>query len=137
MDLSCDEGGMQSEEEDQVWSFNEFMEHYNQLYTWLNQIQDHYNTNRISKTGSRQVEGVLAVLNTNFERRNDFVANCGKMVASSPCLGKEVEWRVEHVLAKWDMLNNLKSGTCNINEDVSFIYSGKILFSLGKYGAVK
>ena len=121
---------MRIREKDEVWSFNDFMEHYNQLYTWLNQIQEQYHNSKKSDSVSPRVEGIMAELKANAEKREEFLDNCGKMISTFPDLGGEVGWRVEHVLAKWDMLNNLQTSNSSNKEDVSFIYSGEILLHL-------
>lgn len=122
-DLSWDEGDLPHLDEHQVWSFNDFMEQYNQLYSWLNQLQEQYHFSKKQESSSPRLAGIRRELESSAARREYFLSSCGRMVTTFPDLGEEVGWRVEHVLAKWDMLTNLKGNPANNMEDVSYIYS--------------
>ena len=53
-DLSWDEGDMPNTRI-QIWSFNDFMEQYNNMYSWLNNIQVLYYNNMYSWLNNIQV----------------------------------------------------------------------------------
>ncbi|XP_023326043.1 nesprin-1 [Eurytemora carolleeae] len=121
-DLSWDETDLPSRCI-QVWSFNDFMEQYNQIYTWLNSIQVQYHAGKKKEGNSPRVEGLLKDLERDVQRRERFLRECGRMVRVHPELEGEVSWRLEHVISKWDMLTNLRTKTRKNESDLPDIYS--------------
>jgi len=140
-DLSWDEGDL-PHQEIKVWTFNDFMGQYNQLYAYLNNIQVQYHSAKKSSSASPRVEGLsrekvktdmstrdasrvealLKDLERDVERRERFLRECGRMVGAFPELEEEVGWRVEHVIAKWEMLSQLR-GKVREPEAMPDIYS--------------
>eukprot|EP00092_Neocalanus_flemingeri_P061388 GFUD01073791.1.p1 GENE.GFUD01073791.1~~GFUD01073791.1.p1 ORF type:complete len:410 (-),score=64.44 GFUD01073791.1:219-1448(-) len=121
-DLSWDEGDLPSGCI-KVWTFNDFMEQYNQIYAWLNTIQVQYHAAKKKEGSSPRVEALLKDLEKDVERRERFLRECGRMVGAFPEIEEEVTWRVEHVMAKWDMLSNLRIKTRTEETDIPDIYS--------------
>jgi len=122
-DLSWDEADLPSSVI-RVWSFNDFMEQYNQIYAWLNSIQVQYHTSKKMGCFTPPVDSLLKDLEMAVEKREHFLRECGRMVGAFPELEEEVTWRVEHVIAKWDMLSKLRTKTKEKTEiDLSDTYS--------------
>jgi len=121
-DLSWDEGDLPSGRI-KVWTFNDFMEQYNQIYAWLNTIQVQYHAAKKKDGSSPRVETLLKDLERDVERRERFLRECGRMVGAFPEIEEEVTWRVEHVMSKWDMLSNLRIKTRTEETDIPDIYS--------------
>merc|ERR1719192_1943005 len=65
---------------------------------------------------------LLKDLERDVERRERFLRECGRMVGAFPELEEEVGWRVEHVIAKWEMLSQLR-GKVREPEAMPDIYS--------------
>jgi len=121
-DLSWDEGDLPSRCI-KVWTFNDFMEQYNQIYAWLNTIQVQYHAAKKKEDSSPRVESLLKDLEKDVERRERFLRECGRMVGAFPEIEEEVTWRVEHVMAKWDMLSKLKIKPRAQETEIPDIYS--------------
>ena len=121
-DLSWDEGDM-PQLCLKVWTFNDFMEQYNNIYTWLNNIQVQYHADKRSEGASPRVEALLRDLERDVERRERFLRECARMVASFPELEEEVGWRVEHVMTKWDMLTGMRTKSRNNLTNIHNVYS--------------
>ena len=121
-DLSWDEGDM-PQLCLKVWTFNDFMEQYNNIYTWLNNIQVQYHADKRREGASPRVESLLRDLERDVERRERFLRECARMVGSYPELEEEVGWRVEHVMTKWDMLIGLRTKSRNNLADIHDVYS--------------
>lgn len=121
-DLSWDEGDLPSRCI-KVWTFNDFMEQYNQIYAWLNTIQVQYHAAKKKEGSSPRVESLLKDLEKDVERRERFLRECGRMVGAFPEIEEEVTWRVEHVMAKWDMLSKLRIKPRTEETDIPDIYS--------------
>jgi len=121
-DLSWDEGDLPSGCI-KVWTFNDFMEQYNQIYAWLNTIQVQYHAAKKKEGSSPRVDSLLKDLEKDVERRERFLRECGRMVGAFPEIEEEVTWRVEHVMAKWDMLSKLRIKTRTEETDIPDIYS--------------
>jgi len=129
MDSLTDSGELSWDECDipsvciKVWSFNDFMGQYNQLYAWLNTIQVQYHSAKKAEGSSPKVENLLKNLDRDVETREHFLRESSRMVTAYSELDEEVSWRVEHVIAKWDMLSKLRmnprKGT---DHDISDIY---------------
>ena len=121
-ELSWDEGDM-PQLCPKVWTFNDFMEQYNNIYAWLNTIQVQYHADKRREAASPRVEALLRDLERDVERRERFLRECGRMVGGFPELEEEVTWRVEHVMAKWDMLTQLRTKSRNNLADIDDVYS--------------
>jgi len=121
-DLSWDEGDM-PQLCPKVWTFNDFMEQYNNIYTWLNNIQVQYHADKRREGASPRVESLLRDLERDVERRERFLRECARMVGSYPELEEEVGWRVEHVMTKMDMLIGLRTKSRNNLADIHDVYS--------------
>ena len=121
-ELSWDEGDM-PQLCPKVWTFNDFMEQYNNIYAWLNTIQVQYHADKRREGASPRVEALLRALERDVERRERFLRECGRMVGGFPELEEEVTWRVEHVMAKWDMLTQLRTKSRNNLADIDDVYS--------------
>ena len=110
-----------------VWTFNDFMEQYNNIYSWLNNIQVEYHSHHShhSQQGQKaaRVEVMLRELEKDVERRERFLRECGRMVGSYPELEEEVRWRLDHVMTKWDMLTQLRTKSRNNRDNIQDIYS--------------
>ena len=122
-DLSWDEGDM-PHLCPKVWTFNDFMEQYNNIYAWLNNIQVLYHSGKRNTGSLARVEVMLRELEKDVERRERFLRECGRMVGSYPELEEEVRWRLEHVMTKWDMLTQLRAKSRNsVNNSQDTVYS--------------
>ena len=104
------------------------MEQYNNIYSWLNNIQVEYHSNHSSHSSqghkvTARVEVMLRELEKDVERRERFLRECGRMVGSYPELEEEVRWRLDHVMTKWDMLTGLRTKSRNNINNIQDIYS--------------
>ena len=106
------------------------MEQYNNIYAWLNNIQVEYHSghtrHRKTPGSSARVEVMLRELERDVERRERFLRETARMVASFPELEEEVRWRLDHVMTKWDMLTGLRMRTKsrqNLNNNIQDVYS--------------
>ena len=122
-DLSWDEGDM-PHLCPKVWTFNDFMEQYNNIYAWLNNIQVLYHSGKRNTGSLARVEVMLRELEKDVERRERFLRECGRMVGCYPELEEEVRWRLDHVMTKWDMLTQLRAKSRNsVNNSQDTVYS--------------
>ena len=121
-DLSWDEGDM-PQLCPKVWTFNDFMEQYNNIYAWLNNIQVQYHADKKSNGSSARLEVMLRDLEKDVERRERFLRECGRMVGSYPELEEEVRWRLDHVMTKWDMLTQLRTKSRHNINNIQDVYS--------------
>jgi len=121
-DLSWDEGDMPRLCL-KIWTFNDFMEHYNNIYAWLNNIQVQYHADKKKEGASPRVESLLRDLEKDVEKRERFLRECGRMVGAYPELEEEVRWRLDHVMTKWEMLTQLRTKSKNNLNNVQDIYS--------------
>ena len=87
-------------------------------------IQVQYHAAKKKEGSSPRVESLLKDLEKDVERRERFLRECGRMVGSFPEIEEEVTWRVEHVMAKWDMLSKLRIKPRTEETDIPDIYSG-------------
>ena len=87
-------------------------------------LQVQYHAAKKKEGSSPRVESLLKDLEKDVERRERFLRECGRMVGSFPEIEEEVTWRVEHVMAKWDMLSKLRIKPRTEETDIPDIYSG-------------
>ena len=90
------------------WTFNAFLDEYNRLYAFLNQMQQIKFLNPL-ETKENNEEKIGEQLKLNQYRYEEFLERSKKAVDEYPYLREDISCRVELLSAKWEILNHLGS----------------------------
>ncbi|KAF0303379.1 hypothetical protein FJT64_024616 [Amphibalanus amphitrite] len=89
---------------DSTWSYGEFMDQYNELYQWLNEIQVVIYSSPKNITDRRLRESHMEEIQRKSYRRTLLAEQSCRLQRRQPELREEVQWRLAHLTAKWDTL---------------------------------
>ncbi|XP_037073262.1 uncharacterized protein LOC119094294 [Pollicipes pollicipes] len=89
---------------DSTWSFDEFMDQYNELYQWLNEIQVVIYSSPKNITDRRLRESHMEEIQRKSYRRTLLAEQSVRLQRRQPELRDEVAWRLAHLSNKWDTL---------------------------------
>ncbi|XP_049805441.1 klarsicht protein [Schistocerca nitens] len=87
-----------------TWSFNEFINQFSEIYSWLNSIQEAVYGKEDSVMDQNLRTSHLEEMRRNCYRRKVFNDQARKLLSRYPDVRDEVSWRVAHLNTKWDML---------------------------------
>ncbi|XP_069685606.1 klarsicht protein isoform X3 [Periplaneta americana] len=113
-ELSWDEGDVSTNS--YTWSFNEFLNQFSELYSWLNSIQEAVYGKEENVTDRNLRVSHMEEMQRKAYRRKLFNDQANKLLRRYPDVRDEVMWRMAHLNSKWEMLEQVIT-PCKSNPD--------------------
>ncbi|KAJ9597420.1 hypothetical protein L9F63_011714, partial [Diploptera punctata] len=113
-ELSWDEGDVAATS--YTWSFNEFLNQFSELYSWLNSIQEAVYGKEENVTDRNLRVSHMEEMQRKAYRRKLFNDQANKILRRYPDVRDEVTWRMAHLNSKWEMLEQAIT-PCKKNPD--------------------
>ncbi|XP_043480735.1 uncharacterized protein LOC122510281 isoform X2 [Leptopilina heterotoma] len=106
-ELAWDEGDVST----LSWGLNEVSCQFSELYSWLRVLQElvYSKEENLLDKGLRAAH--MEELRRKAYRRRLFNEQAGKLIARAPALRDEVTWRVDHLNAKWELVEQIMAPT--------------------------
>lgn len=106
----------------QSWSLKEVSCQFSELYSWLRVLQELVYSKEENILDKSLRAAHMEELRRRAYRRKLFNEQAEKLVASTPALKDEVAWRVNHLNAKWELVEQIMAPverTVSDEQDVS------------------
>ncbi|XP_076686517.1 uncharacterized protein LOC143378583 isoform X2 [Andrena cerasifolii] len=91
----------------QSWSLKEVSSQFSELYSWLRVLQELVYSKEENLLDKSLRAAHMEELRRRAYRRKLFNEQAGKLVSRAPALKDEVAWRVDHLNAKWDLVEQI------------------------------
>ncbi|KOX75272.1 Tubulin alpha-1 chain [Melipona quadrifasciata] len=91
----------------QSWSFKEVSSQFSELYSWLRVLQELVYCKEENLLDKSLRAAHMQELRRRAYRRKLFNEQAGKLVSRAPALKDEVAWRVDHLNAKWELVEQI------------------------------
>ncbi|XP_017752927.1 PREDICTED: uncharacterized protein LOC108545687 isoform X2 [Eufriesea mexicana] len=91
----------------QSWSFKEVSSQFSELYSWLRVLQELVYCKEENLLDKSLRAAHMEELRRRAYRRKLFNEQAGKLVSHAPALKDEVAWRVDHLNAKWELVEQI------------------------------
>ncbi|XP_051157473.1 klarsicht protein isoform X2 [Leptopilina boulardi] len=106
-ELAWDEGDVST----LSWGLNEVSCQFSELYSWLRVLQElvYSKEENLLDKGLRAAH--MEELRRKAYRRRLFNEQAGKLIAREPALRDEITWRVDHLNAKWELVEQIMAPT--------------------------
>ncbi|XP_046146020.1 uncharacterized protein LOC114875631 isoform X2 [Osmia bicornis bicornis] len=102
-ELSWDEADVST----QSWSFKEISSQFSELYSWLRVLEELIYCKEENLLDKSLRAAHMEELRRRAYRRKLFNEQAGKLVSRAPALKDEVAWRVDHLNAKWELVEQI------------------------------
>ncbi|XP_043249551.1 uncharacterized protein LOC122395770 isoform X2 [Colletes gigas] len=91
----------------QSWSLKEVSSQFSELYSWLIVLQELVYSKEENLLDKSLRAAHMEELRRRAYRRKLFNEQAAKLVSSAPTLKDEVAWRVDHLNAKWELVEQI------------------------------
>ncbi|XP_076233971.1 uncharacterized protein LOC143178913 isoform X2 [Calliopsis andreniformis] len=91
----------------QSWSLKEVSNQFSELYSWLRVLQELVYSKEENLLDKSLRAAHMEELRRRAYRRKLFNEQATKLVSRAPALKDEVAWRVDHLNAKWDLVEQI------------------------------
>nr|XP_031835043.1 uncharacterized protein LOC116428076 isoform X1 [Nomia melanderi] len=91
----------------QSWSLKEVSSQFSELYSWLSVLQELVYSKEENLLDKSLRAAHMEELRRRAYRRKLFNEQAGKLVSRAPALKDEVAWRVDHLNAKWELVEQI------------------------------
>ncbi|XP_043596428.1 uncharacterized protein LOC122573733 isoform X2 [Bombus pyrosoma] len=91
----------------QSWSLKEVSSQFSELYSWLRVLQELVYCKEENLLDKSLRAAHMEELRRRAYRRKLFNDQAGKLVSRAPALKDEVAWRVDHLNAKWELVEQI------------------------------
>ncbi|XP_017795060.1 PREDICTED: uncharacterized protein LOC108576557 [Habropoda laboriosa] len=91
----------------QSWSFKEVSSQFSELYSWLRVLQELVYCKEENLLDKSLRAAHMEELRRRAYRRKLFNEQAGKLVSRAPAFKDEVAWRVDHLNAKWELVEQI------------------------------
>ncbi|XP_076388937.1 uncharacterized protein LOC100880783 isoform X2 [Megachile rotundata] len=91
----------------QSWSLKEISSQFSELYSWLRVLQELIYCKEENLLDKSLRAAHMEELRRRAYRRKLFNEQAGKLVSRAPALKDEVAWRVDHLNAKWELVEQI------------------------------
>ncbi|CAL7951605.1 unnamed protein product [Xylocopa violacea] len=91
----------------QSWSLKEVSSQFSELYSWLRVLQELVYCKEENLLDKSLRAAHMEELRRRAYRRKLFNEQAGKLVSRAPALKDEVAWRVDHLNAKWELVEQI------------------------------
>ncbi|KAL0134702.1 hypothetical protein PUN28_001469 [Cardiocondyla obscurior] len=91
----------------QSWSLKEFSNQFSELYSWLRILQEMIYSKKENVLDKSLRAAHMEELRRKAYRRKLFNEQAEKLISRAPALKDEVAWRVDHLNAKWELVEQI------------------------------
>ncbi|XP_076378374.1 uncharacterized protein LOC117222485 isoform X3 [Megalopta genalis] len=91
----------------QSWNLKEVSSQFSELYSWLTVLQELVYSKEENLLDKSLRAAHMEELRRRAYRRKLFNEQAGKLVSRAPALKDEVAWRVDHLNAKWELVEQI------------------------------